>query len=234
MVFYSMEKDERYPSVWYNENVDPFTSIICPKHKGHQSAIRDENVNLSVEVKKKKIGDFVATVYSDWLITDKVVELFEKHNFTGYALRPVDVCNMKLSFNLWELVISGKADYNPDCGIKELYRCDFCGTIRRRHFSNNTGIMINESSWDGSDFCIIESYPTKFIFTIEKVKNIIEEQRLTGVLFMPSTELRRRTLRYDEDFTKEQWKEYFERDVTPLQEELEKNAREMRERAGWK
>jgi len=142
---------------------------------------------------------------------------------------------MKLPFNLWELVITGKADYHPDCGIKELYRCDFCDNVKRLSFSNSTGIIINESSWDGSDFFTIEPYP-KFIFTIEKVKNIIEEQRLTGILLIPSTELRRGgyLLSYDEDYTKEQWKEYFEQDITPLEEELKKHAREMRERAGWK
>ncbi|MCL2048797.1 MAG: hypothetical protein FWG87_08725 [Defluviitaleaceae bacterium] len=72
MVFYLLRHDESYPRIWYNDDASPFETIICPKHKWHQRGVRNENLNLSILVKKKKLGDFVSTVYSDWLITDKV------------------------------------------------------------------------------------------------------------------------------------------------------------------
>ena len=231
MVFYSLERDDRYPDVWYNSKVKHFKKVVCPQYNGHQRGARDEGAGLSVEVKKKKIGDLVSTVYSDWLITDRVAALFKGHGLTGYTLKPVDVCNMTLPYKLWELVATGKADYDPACGIKEIYRCEYCGVICRRHYSDSTGIMIDGASWDGNDFFIIEPYP-KFIFTTEKVKELIEGERLKGGALILSTELRHggNMMLYDEDYTKEQWKEYFERDITPLKDELKRKARESRER----
>ena len=232
MNFYRIKQDDRYPDLWYSDNDDFRNTIICPKHNGHQRGMRDENKNLNVEVKKLKLGDFVSTVFNDLLITDNVADLFEKHNLTGYKLNPVNVCNMKLPFNLWEFVATGKADYDPACGIKEIYRCEYCDCVYRRHYFNSTGIIIDESTWDGSDFFRIEPYPT-YIFVTEKIKNFIEKYNLDGMTFVLSTDLRIENIRpFDENKTKEEWKEYFERDITPLKEKLINHAKESWRRAG--
>ena len=232
MIFYKLKIDDKYPCPWYNDKVDHFDRVICPKHPGHQRGVRNEHP-LSIEIKKFKFGDFVSTVYSDWLITDRVAEIFESNHLTGYELRPVDVCNATLPFPLWEIVVTGKAEPHPDSGIKEIYRCEYCGSIKRRAFNDSTGIIIDEATWDGSDFFRIEAYP-KYIFVVEKVKKIIEEYHLAGTLLIPSTELRVRSLKYDQDWTKEQWKEYFERDIAPLEEKLKRKAKETWERVGVK
>ena len=161
-----------------------------------------------------------------------LAELFEKHNLTGYELKPVNVCNRSLPFNLWELFVTAKADYHPDCGIKEIYRCNYCNCTSHRSYNDDTGIIIDDSTWDGGDFFTIEPYP-KYIFITERVKELILSQKLTAVSLMPSTELRypeHLTTKYHEERTKEQWAEYFERDITELKEKFEKEARDAWER----
>jgi hypothetical protein len=190
MIFCKMNRDDQYPSVWYNDRVDHFDTVICPRHPEHRRAPRNDRA-LSIEIKKNKLGDFVPTVYGDWLITDTLAYIFKKNNLTGYKLRPVDVCNRELPFKLWELMVVGKGgDAHPDSGITLAYHCEHCGRKKYYAFKNSTGIIVDENNWDGSDFFTVTAYP-KYVFVTEKVKGIIEKNRLKGVVLIPSTELRR-------------------------------------------
>jgi hypothetical protein len=192
-MFYELERDYRYPDVWYNDSdaFDPFISVKCPKYPGHQRGKRDINVNLWIDIKSRKIGDFVSTVYSDWLITDRVAEIFKAHNLTGYRLQPVKVCNKKLDFNLWELVITGSAGRaHPDSGIYVKEYCEYCGSTVYSPIKKGVGIIVDEEHWDGSDFfTIIEYY--KYVLITEKVKKIIEDNNLKGVRLVLPSELGR-------------------------------------------
>jgi hypothetical protein len=192
-MFYELERDDIYPDVWYSdeEAFDPFTEVKCPKDPGHQRGERDYNVNLWIDIKKPKMGDFVSTVYSDWLITDRVAEIFKTHNLTGYELHPVKVCNKKLEFNLWELVITGNAGRaHPDSDLNLRLYCKYCGLTRYTPIKKGLGIIVNETQWDGSDFfTIIEYY--KYVLITEKVKKIIEENNLKGVRVVLPSELGR-------------------------------------------
>jgi len=190
-MFYELESDDRYPDVWYNDSDEfrPFISVKCPKYLGHQRGERDINVNLWIDIKRPKIGDFVSTVFSDWLITDRVAEIFKGHNLTGYELHPVKVCNKKLDYNLWELVVTGSAGRaHPDSGINLKFHCQYCGLTRYTPIKKGVGIIVDETQWDGSDFFTIIEY-RKFVLVTEKVKKIIEENNLKGVRVVPVSEL---------------------------------------------
>ncbi|MDR1003152.1 MAG: hypothetical protein LBL82_07790 [Oscillospiraceae bacterium] len=190
MNFYRLQQDEKYPHVWYNNEADLFESVICPEYPGHQRGRRSA-WSLSVEVKKRKFGDFVYTSYSDCLITDKVAEIFKQHNFTGYELRPVDVCNMVLPFNLWELVVTGNGgEAHPDSGMFIKRQCPYCKNTYYSAFKNGTGIVVDENNWDGSDFFTLTPLP-KFILINEKVRAVIKENKLKGVIPILSTEITR-------------------------------------------
>ena len=189
MFFYKLKYDEKYPNAWYNDKVDIFLSIKCPVYDGHQRAKRNRDQNLSIEIKKPKMGDFVTTVFSDWLITDRVAEIFEKNKLTGYNLRPVDICNYKFDFSLWELNVTGTAGKaHPDSGIFIEEYCGYCNNIKFSPIKKGTGIIINENTWDGSDIFTIEEF-WKFIFVTDKVKEIIEQNKFKGVLFIKPNEL---------------------------------------------
>ena len=207
-VFYRLGHDDAYPDVWYNSKKDHFYGVKCPVFSGHSRAGRNDE-NLSIVIKRKKMGDFVYTAFCDWLITDKTAEIFEKEGLTGYKLREVDVANKVLPFKLLEIIVLGKAQIHPDSGVREIYRCEHCDLVMHRAFNDSTGIIIDENSWDGSDFFMMEVYG--YVFVTERVKKVIEEHKLTGVELTPSTELRYGDfVKFDQDWTKEQWKEYFE------------------------
>ena len=210
-MFYILDSDNKYPDVWYNERKVPFSRVDCPVFSGHSRAEKN-NDNISIEIKRKKMGDFVSTVFSDWLITERTAVIFEKQQLTGYKLREVDISNKVLPFKLWEIIAVGKAKIHPDSGLKELYRCEHCGLVIHGHSNNNIGIKIDISTWDGCDFFNIEENQT-CVFVSENVKKVVGDHRLTGVLFLPSTEL---SLGYtftdaDQNWTKEQWRKHFEK-----------------------
>ena len=208
-VFYSLGHDDAYPDVYYSDKKDLFYDIECLMFPDHCRRGVREDTNLSIEIRRKKMGDFVFVLGGDCLITDKIAELFEKEGFTGYELREVDVANKVLPFKLWQIFVVGKAKIHADCGMKEVYHCKYCDFIAHRGFSDSTGIIIDESTWNGSDFFMMEEYG--YVFVTERVKKVIEDYKLTGALLVPSTELRcDETLKYDQNWTKKQWKEYFE------------------------
>jgi len=202
--------DDQYPEVWYNSKIDHFRSIDCPVFPGHARAKRNDS-NLSIEIKRKKMGDFVSTVYSDWLITDKTAELFKKLKLTGYKLRNVNISNKIVPFELWEFIVVGKAKIHSDSGVKELYHCEHCDLFVRGTSCDSKGVIIDESTWDGSDFFSIEEKDTCVLVT-EKVKKIFDIHKLTGILLVPCTEYYLDDIfdSNNNEWSKEQWKEFYE------------------------
>ncbi|MDR0292926.1 MAG: hypothetical protein LBH95_02085 [Oscillospiraceae bacterium] len=187
-MFYKLAQDKKYSDVWYNSKVKHFESVKCPKYSGHQRGIRNVQP-LSAEIKKPDFGDFITTSYSDWLITDKVVDIFQSSNLTGYKRRLVDVCNMRLDFNLWEIIVTGSAGRaHPDTEIFIKRNCEYCGHIVYSPIKKGKGLIINEAHWDGSDFFTITEF-SKFVLVTENAKKIIEENNLKGALFVPINEL---------------------------------------------
>lgn len=186
-----MEKDDRYPDAWYNDSTDfdPFILTKCPKFPEHQRGTRDVSVNLWIDVKGEKVGDFVATAYSDWLITDEVAALLREEKLTGYELRPVKVCDRKLDFNLWEMAVTGSAGKaHSDAGIRVVSHCAHCGSTVYSPIKKGVGIVLNEETWDGSDFFTIDEY-YKYILVTENVKRVIEGNKLKGVRLVPISAL---------------------------------------------
>ena len=190
-MFYVLRRDDKYPDVWYNDSdeFEPFISVKCQKYPEHQRGERDININLWIDIKKPKMGDIVSTVYSDWLITDHVAEIFKAHNLTGYKLNPVKVCNKKLDYNLWELIITGSAGRaHLDSGLDLKLYCEYCSLTRYTPIKKGIGIIVDEAHWDGSDFFTIMEY-YKYVLITEKVKKIIEENNLKGVRVASPSEL---------------------------------------------
>jgi len=184
-LFYEMSNDSKFKDVKYAKGTD-WEGIVCPKNDGHRRA-GNRIGQLKIEIKTKKIGDFLNTFLSEWLISDKVAEIFNDCGFTGYELKPVSVCNMELPHKLWEFVVCGKGGgSNPASGIYLKSECPYCHHKVYSAFEN--GIIVDENNWDGSDFFTITGY-RRYILVTERVKNVVEENQLKGVKFIPSHEL---------------------------------------------
>jgi len=65
-------------------------AVKCPVDSGHQHPGR-RITDLGVELRGKRVDDFVWTFFSDCLVQDRVLELFQKHGVTGYEVKPKPV-----------------------------------------------------------------------------------------------------------------------------------------------
>lgn len=190
MNFFELIHDEKYKRVWWSKGITDFEQIICPEHKGHMRGGKRVG-NLFVDIKSKKQADIYMTSYSEWLLSDKVVDVFRKYDITGYELKPVEVCNVELPYKLWEMVVTGWAGVAPEkSGIKLKPEecCQYCNKLRYTGLINPE-YLIDENQWDGSDIFMVWPLP-KFVFITEKVVNIINKEKLTGCLYIPLEELR--------------------------------------------
>ena len=186
MVFYELCKDFKYKDVKYAKGTD-WEGIVCPKYKSHQRP-SDRIGELRIDITTKKISDFLTTFLSEWIVSDKVVDIFTNSNVTGYELKAVKIRNMELPYNLWEFIVTGKGgDAHPDSGIYLKKECKHCNMKIYSAYEN--GIIVNESNWEGKDIFTVTGYP-RYILVTEKVKDIVEKNKLTGALFVPSHELK--------------------------------------------
>jgi len=185
-MFYEMQHDDIYIDVKYETGTD-WEGIVCPVNEGHQRA-GNRIGPLRINIIDKRISDFYTTFLSEWIISDIVTSIFNKNKFTGYVVKPVIISNLQLPYRLWEFIICGKGgDADPASGIYLKYECKYCNHRRYSAFEN--GIIVDENNWDGSDFFTVNGY-SRYILVTERVKVAIEENKLTGVKFVPSYALR--------------------------------------------
>ncbi len=158
-------------------------SIICPRHDGHQRPGK-RLTNLSVALRGNVVEDFVWTWYSECLIQDHVLELFQKNAITGVEVKPVKAVfkrrTDRVPPRLWEIVVTGWAGMAPpESGIMVKDRCEACN-LARYSGCTSLGKLIDISQWDGSDVFMVWPLP-KFRFVTDRVAHLIRENRLTGV-----------------------------------------------------
>ncbi|MDP3025407.1 MAG: hypothetical protein Q8O10_07705 [candidate division Zixibacteria bacterium] len=193
-LIYSEDLPDSYFAEWSHEDIE-LEGIKCTIDEGHQRAGRRLS-DLTVILRTPKVleFDFIWTWMSEPLINERVIKIFKENKLTGYSLRPVTIKRIKrFKGNLstipkfWELVITGKGGYaHPNSGIKLKDECKACGS--KTYSAYEHGIIVDEKNWDGSDFFRIIEWPR--ILVIEKVKQIIENYKITNVELIPSQDLK--------------------------------------------
>ena len=184
--FYKMGIDDlNFKRLEYTQDTE-WETILCPKFKDHQ-----RNGNRIGELKISTVAynsnDFLWT-FLDWMLNEKVVDIFLKYKITGYNLEPVRILESGSSSNIYELVVNGqggKADSRSGIIVKE--SCEYCGMKIYSAFEN--GIWINETNWDGSEIFTIEGYPSYYMVN-ERLKEIILKHKLTGVNLICTQDLK--------------------------------------------
>lgn len=165
--------------------------IVCPVDPGHRRS-GGRIGNLTIVLPSPRVGDFVWTWYSECLVTERVLTLFQEAGLTGFEAKLVVVEKVKRVKKgqpvtiprLWELVITGKGgDAHPDSGIRLIYACEACGLTEYSSYQN--GIIVDEREWDGSDFFTVTGYP-RLILVTERVKDLIVANQLTNCVLIPS------------------------------------------------
>lgn len=166
-------------------------SVHCPEYPGHQRPGK-RITPLHVEFKNKKVVDFSRTMLSDIVVTNRVIEIFQDYQVCCFEKKDIFVKKNRFTskniIQLFELVVTGNGgDAHPDSEIILKKYCSACGLERYSAFEK--GIKIDTNKWDGSDLFTIKGYP-KYFFVSEKLKAIIEKEKLTNITFIESTQLK--------------------------------------------
>lgn len=167
-------------------------SVVCAKDPGHQRAGR-RLTELFLDVVSWNVVDFSRTMLSDVVITDHALQVLRESELTGFEVRPTQIKRLPNGVNrsdlpkLWEFIATGKGGpAHASSGIVELWRCNTCGLVRYSAFEH--GILVDESTYDGSDFFTVSEYP-KYVLASERAKAVVEKARLTNVRFVESSKL---------------------------------------------
>jgi hypothetical protein len=135
------------------------------------------------------VGDFVWTWFNECILTERVRDLFVKEEFTGFEVEPVKVAKIKRKSKrvshvppLFELLVYGMGGPpDPESGSILLKGPDEKGFVVYSSFNN--GLIVNERTWDGSDFFTVEGHNK--IIVSERVKDIIVRKGLTNCMLIP-------------------------------------------------
>ena len=124
-----------------------------------------------------------------FILSDTAVQAFEKNGITGISeSSPIDILQEEAlpltdappQYMLAQ--ISGKIELDfKKMGLKKKKLCASCGRFewnRQRLYP----LFLNEETWDGSDFCKVESIPGYIICT-NRVVQLVKEQKLKGFCF---------------------------------------------------
>ena len=191
MLFYRLLINREKTLIEGSEGND-WEGIVCPADPGHQRAGR-RVTTLHLDIIRSKIVDFSSTMLSDVVITDHVLKVLNAEGLTGFTVKPTvtESCPKRLEQQsipkLWEFVVTGKGgNAHRDSGIVLRRKCDACGFVRFSAYEN--GIIVDEATYDGSDFFTVTEYPTHILVN-ERAKSVLEKHRLTNVSFIESSEL---------------------------------------------
>jgi hypothetical protein len=192
MNFYELEIDRRRRFIEGSRDND-WEGIVCPMDPGHQRAGR-RLTDLFVDILSWNVVDFSRTMLSDVVITDHALDVLRSAELTGFSVKPIRVSTVPAGVKgsdiprLWEFVPTGTAGAaHKDSGIVELRRCDGCGLVQYSAYKN--GILVDQETYDGSDFFTVIEYP-KYILASPRAKSVIETNRLSNVGFVESSKLR--------------------------------------------
>lgn len=175
-----------------SEEGNDWEGIVCPKEPGHQRAGR-RITDLHIDIMSKKVVDFSTTFLSDIVISDNALKILEAAGLTGFRVKPTHIHKYPKGLDpstvpkFWEFVAIGEGGLShPESGIVLRHKCDACGLVRYSAYEH--GIVVNEATYDGSDFFTVTEYPRHVLVT-ERAKKVIEGNGLTNVRFIESTKL---------------------------------------------
>lgn len=190
--FYRLQIDRARKFV-EGSSANDWEGVPCSKNPGHQRAGR-RVTELILDVVSRNVVDFSRTMLSDVVVTDRALKVLQDADLTGFVGAPTAVATLPAGVDrtalprLWEFVVVGQAGpAHEDSGIVTLRRCDECGLVEYSDFRH--GIVINTSTYDGSDFFVVQEYP-KYTLVSERARSVIEANRLTNVSFVESTQVR--------------------------------------------
>jgi|SRR5215472_10844 len=171
--------------------------IECPANPNHRRGGR-RITNLSVVLKKRRTFDVMWTWGSECLIQQHILDAFHQQGFTGFHANPVQARFKRPRATepprFWELVVTGWAGLaSPESGIQldRAKSCPHCGSLYYTKATNYLR-LIDQRSWDGSDFFMVWPLP-KFIFATDRVREFTQKNDIRLTQFVGPADLQPKT-----------------------------------------
>jgi hypothetical protein len=167
-----------------------YERIVCPLRDGHNRA--GERIGeLSVIVHPSIVKDFTFTWSNDILVSQKVLDIFDKHKVTGYETRQAKVSfskrNQAHAPVLFELVVTGWGGWAAlGAGLTLVESCPGCG--HKVYAIAEPSRLIDPTAWDGSDLFIVWPLPG-YQFASDRLASILRQEKVSGVKLLPASEL---------------------------------------------
>lgn len=164
-------------------------TIRCSSDPGHQrSGVRKPK--LKVNLPAKCAQEIIWTWYSECLITDRVLDVFRTHQFSGFCAKNAEgtIPDGSLIY-LNELIITGWGGMaQASSGIHLL---EYCETCKHRVYSNlsDPSRLLDETQWDGSDFFLIWPMP-RYVMITDRVRQAILDAKIIGARFTKIRDLK--------------------------------------------
>jgi len=179
----------RYGKAWWDNSMDWDYHIESVEESRRIRKCHRGNLKIVVG-SPAAIADFVWTWFSECLITQHVAEKFKENGFTGYHLDLVEhvKCRRKSKRtskvpSLYEISVYGDGGApHPASGSIPITDADEYG--ERRFSAYKNGLLVNDRTWDGSDFFTLESFRYHTIIT-ERVKDLIVRERFKNCGLIP-------------------------------------------------
>jgi hypothetical protein len=189
------------PKFWYldpprlkglaEESLDTkYERIVCPVDEDHKRGGKRIGA-LSVIVHPSRVGDFTFVWGGGILVSQKVLDLFEKYRVTGFKAERVKASYPKTIKggppDLFELVATGWGGFAAlAAGVKLAESCPGCGY--KEYTIAEPSRLIDAAAWDRSDLFIVWPLPG-YKFVSDRLADIIRQEKLSGVKVVPATQL---------------------------------------------
>jgi len=163
----------------------------CPKCDATRFNENNRDLSLIIEGKRALPDYLNCGHYSLCIVSDKVIEAWQKNNVTGYTVFPIkklftDKKGNELSTNVqyFNVTITGRAELDyKQMNIKIKKQCSKCGYIEYNKDTWEFGTaVIKTGTYDGSDLFVVKGFEAMPICTI-KMLEIVYKEKLTNFAF---------------------------------------------------
>ncbi|HEX2652929.1 MAG TPA: hypothetical protein VHN11_04685 [Xanthobacteraceae bacterium] len=163
--------------------------VTCSIRNDHGSGGRRIS-HLSVFLPKRCSDDVIWTWFNDILVTQRVLDIFQKHKVTGYEIEPVKTAFAKRSETppptLFNLIVTGWGGIGKNAGVTLTESCPGCG--HRVYEIAEPSRLADPSDWDGSDLFMVWPLP-RFRFASDRLAQILIDERISGIKLIPAPKI---------------------------------------------
>jgi hypothetical protein len=166
--------------------VGPYERITCAA--GHVRARHPKIGELVIELPSHPLSDFEWTSDADIVISEHALGVLERHNVTGFEVRPVaaryDIPVGREPPPRFELVVTGWGGLAARAAGVHL--AGACRPCKHRDYTiADPTRIVDPSTWDGSDLFMVWPLP-RYRFASDRLAEILRRAPISGVKLLPA------------------------------------------------